>query len=128
MARTDAEYAEIYIQLRDKRKYIHEQYLEAVAPIDDAIDKLDSLFLNKLNASGGDSLAFPAATVYKTTKSSAVVKDAEAFKAYVIEADAFDLLDIRANVTAVNDHIEKYSEPPIGVKFTQVERIGVRRK
>ncbi|QGM46138.1 hypothetical protein [Methylocystis heyeri] len=128
MARTDAEYAELYIQLRDKKKAFEDKCKESIKPVNDAMDKLESYFLNKLNQSGGESLSFPAATVYKSVKSSASVADAEVFRDYVMLSSNLDLLDIKANVTAVEDHIGKYQEPPPGVNFKQYDRVGFRRK
>jgi len=46
----------------------------------------------------------------------------------VIGSEAWDLLDRKANVTAVSDFIEENNAPPPGVNFSTTYVVGVRRK
>jgi hypothetical protein len=46
---------------------------------------------------------------------------------YVIDNNLFDLLDRKANVTAVKDHVKEKGALPPGVNLSAIETVGVRR-
>ena len=46
---------------------------------------------------------------------------------YVIQNNAWDLIDRKANVAAVEDFINANNTPPPGVNFTSAYVAGVRR-
>jgi hypothetical protein len=46
---------------------------------------------------------------------------------YVIQHNAWDLIDRKANVTAVEGFINQHNSPPPGVNFASVFVAGVRR-
>ena len=121
-------YTNAFVQLRDKKKAIQDRHKEELAPINAVMDKLEARFLQNLLATGQDSAASASGTVYITTKRSASLADAAAFMAYVIESDNFDLLDRKANVKAVEDHIAKFGNAPPGVNYTETAEVGIRRK
>jgi hypothetical protein len=50
-----------------------------------------------------------------------------AFWTYVVSQGDFDMVDKKANPTAVAEYIEKNKSPPPGVNFSVMETIGVRR-
>jgi hypothetical protein len=85
------------------------------------------VLLNHLNAIGGNSLNTDAGTVYRTEKKSASLSDSTAFMDYVIANSAFDLLDRKANVTAVTEFVKENNTPPPGVNFSSAYVVGVRR-
>lgn len=116
-----------YVALRDiikEKEAAHKKELERHKK---ALEDLNSLLLNHLNAIKGNSLATDAGTVYRTEKKSAPLTDAKAFMDYVIKNAAFDLLDRKANVTAVVEYIKHNSAPPPGVNFSSTYVVGVRR-
>jgi len=76
----------------------------------------------------GESVRTDTGTVYRTEKKSASLADPDAFMRYVIGNEAWDLLDRKANVKAVEDFIEENDLAPPGVNFSTTYVVGVRRK
>jgi hypothetical protein len=59
---------------------------------------------------------------------SATIADGEMFRGYVTDNALFDLVDWKANATAVAAHIDEHKVPPPGVNYTTTFVVGVRRK
>lgn len=117
-----------YVQLRDLIKVKETELKKTLAPYKKALEDLNAVLLNHLNGIGGNSLNTDAGTVYKTEKKSASLADPAAFMSYVIDNAAFDLLDRKANVTAVTEFMKQNKgAPPPGVNFSSAFVVGVRR-
>jgi len=117
-----------FIAVRDKIKEIEERHKKELEPYKNLKDKLSVVLLDHLNTVNVDNASCGAGTVYRTAKKSASIADAEAFMRHVIGTESWDLLDRKANVTAVEDFIEEHKAPPPGVNFNQHWTVGVRRK
>lgn len=117
-----------YVALRDKIKAMDKLYKEKTAAHRELLETLGGVLLGHLQTIGADSAASPSGTVYKTTKKSASITDGSVFWDYVVKNKAWDLLDKKANVQAVEDFIDSYSTPPPGVNFNSIDTVGVRRK
>lgn len=116
-----------YVKLRDLIKIKDKEFKEAMEPYRKTLDDLNGVLLNHLNSIGGNSLNTDAGTVYRTEKKSAALSDSAAFMDYVIANNAFDLLDRKANVTAVVEYMKEHNAPPPGVNFSATHVVGVRR-
>lgn len=117
-----------YVRLRDRIREIEKRHKEELEPFKAAKDKLEVMLLGMLNTTGQDSAtAKGAGTVYKTTKRSASIADADAFRRHVIGSEAWDLLDWKANATATADFIDEHGTAPPGVNFNTHVTVGVRR-
>jgi hypothetical protein len=116
-----------YVQLRDLIKVKETELKETLAPYKKALEDLNAVLLNHLTEMGGNSLATDAGTVYRKEKKSASLADPAAFMSYVVDNAAFDLLDRKANVTAVTAFIKQNGAPPPGVNFSTAFDVGVRR-
>jgi len=116
-----------YVKMRDLIKVKETEFKEVIGPYKKALDDLNTVLLNHLNAIGGNSLNTDAGTVYRTEKKSASLSDPAAFMDYVIANKAFDLLDRKANTTAVTEFIKENNAPPPGVNFSSTYVVGVRR-
>jgi len=117
-----------YVQLRDKIKALEEAHKKAIAPYKEVLERLNGELLSYLNQINADSTASASGTVYRTRKKSASIADGDLFMRYVIGSEAWDLLDRKANVTAVEEFINENSAPPPGVNFSETFTVGVRRK
>jgi hypothetical protein len=117
-----------YVKLRDKIKEIKEEQEKFLAPYKQALESLDAVLLNHLIAVGADSVKTESGTVYKTSQTSATLADKTAFWNYVSSNSAYELLDYKANKTAVKDYVEQHQAAPPGVNFSQAWTVGVRRK
>lgn len=116
-----------YVALRDEIKRRDDAHKEGMKEYRETLEQLNSLLLNHINSIGGDSVRTPAGTVYRTEKRSASLADPDAFMKFVIANEAFELLDRKANTTAVSAFIAEHHSPPPGVNFSTVYVVGVRR-
>jgi hypothetical protein len=116
-----------YVKLRDLIKVKEKEFKEAISPYKKTLDDLNSVLLNHLNKAGANSVNTDNGTVYRTEKKSASLADPAAFMEYVIDNRAFDLMDRKANVTAVAEFMKEHNELPPGVNFSSAYVVGVRR-
>lgn len=116
-----------YVRLRDKIKEIEARHKEELKKYKETLEKLNAVILTHLTNVGGESIRTPAGTAYITEKKAASLADPAAFMDYVITNEAWDLLDRKANNTAVADFIAAHNAPPPGVNFTSTLVVGVRR-
>jgi len=116
-----------FVKLRDVIRKLDEEHKERMKPYRETLEKLNSVLLLHLNEINGESVRTDAGTVYRTAKKSASLADPAAFMEYVIRENAWDLLDRKANVTAIADFIEENSVTPPGVNFSTTFTVGVRR-
>lgn len=119
---------EQYVALRDRIKQLDDEHKEKMKPFRETLEKLNGVLLGHLNEIEVNSVNTDAGTVYRTEKKSASLADPAAFMRFVIDNEAWDLLDRKANVTAVADFIEEQSTTPPGVNFSTRFEVGVRRK
>lgn len=118
---------EQYVKLRDMIKARDDEHKKEMKPLKDTLEQLNGVLLQHVISVGGNSVATDAGTVYRTEKKSASLADADAFMNFVVANKAFDLLDRKANVTAVESFIEENNAPPPGVNFSSTFIVGVRR-
>lgn len=116
-----------YIRLRDKIKEVEDAHKAKLADAKAYLEELNAKLLARLNEVGGEAVKTEHGTVYRTTRRSASIADGDAFRQFVIQNEAFDLVDWRANANAVDDFIKSESAPPPGVNFTTAYTVGVRR-
>lgn len=81
-----------------------------------------------LEKTGSESVRTAHGTCYASTRHTASVSDADAFMKYVLDHQAFELLDRRANSTAVKDFVKANNSLPPGVNLNAMRTIGVRKK
>lgn len=122
-----AKRVEQYVKLRDLIKQKDDEHKNAMKPFRETLEQLNSVLLAHLNGIGGNSVSTENGTVYRTEKKSASLADAQAFMDFVAANQAFDLLDRKANVTAVEEFIKENNSPPPGVNFSSTFVVGVRR-
>ena len=116
-----------YVRLRDQKAELKAQQAEAMKPYDEALAKLEAEALQILSDTGVESMKTSAGTVYKSVATSATVQDKSAFMDYIREHLAFDLLDVRANKTAVQDFVTENQDTPPGVIIRREMKVGFRR-
>ena len=116
-----------YVRLRDEIKRLDDEHKERMKSHREVLEKLNNVLLGHLNDINGDSVRTDTGTVYRIAKKSASLADPDAFMRFVIGEQAWDLLDRKANVTAVADFIEENESPPPGVNFSTTFVVGVRR-
>lgn len=116
-----------YIKLRDQKAELKAKQAEEMKVYDDALAKLEAQAKTILAESNTESIKCAAGTVYTTTATSATVADKSAFMDYIRANEAFDLLDVRANKTAVQDFVTEHQDTPPGVTVRRELKVGFRR-
>jgi hypothetical protein len=116
-----------YVKLRDRKAAMKAEYDLSVAKIDEAMTKVENFILGHLNTNGIDSVGAPAGTAFKATMTSATVADRDAFMGYVRNNEAFNLLDVRANKTAVIEFREANNDLPPGINWREEAVVRIRR-
>lgn len=127
MTATIQDRIEQYIRLRDKIKQLDDEHKDKMKPFKETLDKLNAVMLDHLNQIGADSVKSQSGTVYRTTRRTASLEDADAFMRHVIGSEAWELLDRKANVTACEDFAKENGVLPPGVKVSTTIQVGVRR-
>lgn len=116
-----------FVQIRDLLKEMEEQYQNRRKPLVDKQMAISALLQKFLEDNKMDSLKTEAGTCYVSTRTTASLADPDAFMRYVIENKAFDLLDRRANATAVKDFVQEHNNLPPGCNLNTISTVGVRR-
>lgn len=105
-----------YVALRDRKRLLEKQHKEQLKPFNDLMEELEGLMLNYMQRSGSNSIATDGGTAYISTVPRATVKDAAAFRSWVIANNMFDLADWRANAPRIFDFINEHNgQVPPGV-------------
>jgi len=116
-----------YLKLRDMIKLKDKEHKERMAPAKELLEQMNSKLLDMLNKTGQDAAKTSNGTVYRTSRGSASVVDAAAFRRFVIGGEYWGLCDIKANVTGVADFLEKEKALPPGVNYSRSYEVGVRK-
>lgn len=116
-----------YIRLRDQKAELKAKQAEELKPYDEALFKIEQHMLNTLQSAGMESTRTASGTAYIMTRSSVSVADKSAFLDHVKANMDFDLLDIKANKTAVEAYLANKQELPPGVNIRRDITVGFRR-
>lgn len=122
-----SELVSTYIAIRDRRAVRKAAFTAEDAKDKALAEKIEAVFLKLFTDQGTDSVKTSAGTAYRTTRTSATVADKTVFLEYIMANAAFELLDVRANKTAVNDFKEVNDTLPPGVNWSAEHTVNVRR-
>lgn len=116
-----------YVKTRDAIKAMDEAHEEAKRPLVELQNLLTGWLQNFMEQAGADNVKTSEGTCYHSTRYTASLADPEAFMQYVISNKKYDLLDRKANVTAVKDYVAENNALPPGVNLSAIKTVGVRR-
>ena len=122
-----SEAVEVYIGLRDKKAEISKARKDEEAVVQAKMDKLEGQLMVALDKLGGEGMRTAAGTAYISSRSSATVADKDAFMAHVKANQAFDLMDVRVNKTAVDVYAQEHGDVPPGVNYRTERTVSIRR-
>jgi hypothetical protein len=115
-----------YIEVRDAIAKLEEAHEEALKPFLEVKELLAAKIQKFMNDNNLENLKTAAGTCYVKDHYTASVMDGEAFMSLVQEGH-WDLIERRANSTAVREWVETNKELPAGVNLTVRQNLGVRR-
>ena len=116
-----------YIKVRDEVAQIKANHKAQLEPYTQALDKLEAQMLQVLSDAGVESMKTSAGTAYRSERTSVTVADKSAFMDYIESNRAFDLLDVRANKTAVEGFMAENQDVPPGVNIRREVAVNFRR-
>ena len=117
---------EQYIALRNKIKKIKEAHKEELAPYNEALEKVENVFMQALLENGVDSMKTPHGTFYKSTVSRSSVADWDECFRFIVENEQWGILAQSVNDTAVKELAEQGIVVP-GVTTKTITRVNVRK-
>jgi hypothetical protein len=126
MATAD-ERVEQYLFYRNRLKEMDDRHEAERSPLVQVLSMLSGWLQKFLDDAKVDSVKSKHGTFYKSTRYTASLEDAEAFMRHVIGTGEFELLDRKANATAVKAFVEEHKTLPPGVKLTPMTTVGVRK-
>jgi hypothetical protein len=118
-----------YIRLRDAKaaaKVTMEEFL--MANFTKRMNEIESALLYQLQTLGVDSMKTESGTFFKRVEVSVTVADGAAFQRHVIGTQQWELIDFRANKTAVKAFVEEHEGAlPPGVNYAPTTVLSVRK-
>lgn len=118
---------EQYVNIRDALKAMDAEHDEKRKPLVELQNLLTGWLQNFMEQAGADNIKTAHGTCYNSVRYTASLADPEAFMKHIIANNQFDLLDRKANVTAVKDYVAEHNTLPPGVNLSSIKTVGVRR-
>jgi nanoRNase/pAp phosphatase (c-di-AMP/oligoRNAs hydrolase) len=118
---------ERYVALRDKKAALKTKHEAEMAPYTEAMDRLELAILKNLQAQGVESVRTKAGTAYTSRSVSVTVADKAAFRDFVTNNEAWDMVDMRAAKKAIEEYRDANDDIPPGINWKEATTVGVRR-
>jgi hypothetical protein len=110
-----------------KTKELDEAHAKSLEPLVKIKGLLQGFFEKFLTDTGQQTAVTPGGTIHWNHRVTASLEDPQAFMDWVIANKRFDMLDRRANATAVKDFAEREHSLPPGAKLNSIRTVGVRK-
>ena len=115
-----------YRKVRDKIAEIKERQEKELAPAKAVLEQLSGMLDAFLLRTGQTSAATKSGTFFRSTRFTATVNDPQAFMDHVIANQQWDLIERRANSTAVKGFVEDKKHDVPGVTLNAITSVSVR--
>lgn len=116
-----------YVQVRDLLRAMDDAHEKRRKQYVEILETLSGLLQSFMDANSIQNLKTKGGTCYVSVKHTASLADPDAFMKFVVENKQFDLLDRRANATAVRAFVEEHKTLPPGCNTNTIRTLGVRR-
>lgn len=117
-----------FIACREKRRALKRLFETEDEPLKSLETDL-GLWLQKYLIVGGlENIKTAVGTAFLTTKTTASLKDPDEFMKFVTATGKFELLDRKANTTAVRDYLKANGALPPGANLSSIQTVGVHKK
>jgi hypothetical protein len=116
-----------YIELRDKKSQLKSEYEAKAAKLDEVLTQIEGTLLKTFDTAGMDSVKTEFGTAYTTVQTSATVADADAFRRFVKENDAWEMFQNRVSKTAVEQYKAVHDDIPPGLNWREERVVNIRR-
>lgn len=116
-----------YIKLRDRKAERKKEYEAEVEAIDQAMTKIENFLLKHLQENGSESVRTAAGTFFKKVATRASVADWDAVLDFIVENEAWSMLERRVSKSAVEQYRQEHDDLPPGINWTEALLVEVRR-
>jgi len=116
-----------YMKLRAQKEAIDADAKARTVEIKEKLMKLEGWLKAKADADGVTSFKTDHGTAFLTTTDFATVSDWDATLKFIVDNDAFDMLERRVSKTAVRGFIEENKEVPPGITYGTKLDINIRK-
>lgn len=119
---------EVYIKMRDKRSQLSKAFDEEDGRIKAQQDMIAEQLLELCKETGAEGLRTPAGSVFKTVKTRYWTSDHKSMKEFILENDAFELLEQRVHQTNMKNFLEEHPDKfPKGMNIDSKYSVMIRR-
>jgi cobalamin biosynthesis Mg chelatase CobN len=122
-----AKRTEQYLQIKAKLTKMDEENEEKKKPLTEIKALLEGYFEKVLTQTGVQTLVSKTGTIHWNNRKTCSLEDPQAFMDFVTQNNLFDLLDRRANGTAVREYAKEHGTLPPGAKLGSIRTIGARK-
>ena len=122
-----SELVQKYIEIRDQKLAIKQEYDAKIAKRDEALNKIEAKLLEVFEQTGMDSVKTEFGTAYASMRTTASIADREAFMDFVKKNDEWPLLEIRCSKSAVEQYKSATEELPPGINWRAERVVNIRR-
>ena len=116
-----------YVGVRDMIAKLKERQEAELKPLLEIQEQLSGWLQQFLTTNNLDNVKTAYGTAHTTTRYTASLADPALFMNFVKEKGEWDLLDRRANATAVKEYVQAHNELPPGCNLSSIKTVGVRR-
>jgi hypothetical protein len=116
-----------YMRLRERKAAIEAEVKEQLEAVKADMLKLEAWLKQKLDEDGLTSFKTDHGTAFLTTTDFANVEDWDATLKFIIEHEAYDMLQRRVSKDAVRAYIDDTKEVPAGIKYGTKLDINIRK-
>ena len=117
----------LYLEIREAKEAAAQQHKDEIALFDQRLDKIANVLHGHMRDYNLKSLPTEAGTAYINTLNSASTTDGAAFRGFIIENRAWDMVDWRPNKIAVAGFIEEHQTLPPGINWSSMDRVLCRK-
>lgn len=115
-----------YVEVRDTVKLFEAKFKERVAVYKQEMEELENAITTKADEEGLTTVPTPHGTAYWSTLANCTAAAPDDFMQFVIDNEAWDLVEKRPVKTAVKAYVETHGAPPPGVNFSTYRKFNLR--
>lgn len=116
-----------HMKLRNKKAQIEAATKEQVRDIKKQMEKLEAWIKEKADQDGVTSFKTKHGTAFLTTTDFASIENWDAALDFIINNEAYDMLEKRVSKTAVRGYIKENKEVPPGINYGTRLDVNVRK-
>jgi hypothetical protein len=122
------EMVERYLKLKERKAMMKKVFTEKTAPLERDMAAIEAQILQHFETTGQTSAKTAHGTPYISLRESFTVADRDTYFDFVKANEAWDMLESRANKTAVQAWVEEHDDLPPGLNYRAERTVNIRSK